>query len=252
MGHVQKVLVRGQALSDGISVDSSDKRIFWTNMGVPGKNDGVALSANLDGTDSQTIVAHGTIDTPKQLALDTASKEDAAAARDARNWCIGITIAPSLGKFYWTQKGPSKGGRGVFSLPRLRLPRGRGSTRDDIQVILGGLPEPVDLAIHEETRTFYCTDRGELPLGNSLNRVRLDDGCLPVASTSRPRYEVLSRNLTEAIGLELDLPGNRIFLTDLDSKLYQCDVTEITGSSHYAMRTKHCPGSPFFDEGIGR
>lgn len=31
---------------------------------------------------------------------------------DATKWCVGITVAPTLGKFYWTQKGPPKGGKG--------------------------------------------------------------------------------------------------------------------------------------------
>jgi hypothetical protein len=32
--------------------------------------------------------------------------------RDQTRWCVGITIDPKLGKIYWTQKGPTKGGLG--------------------------------------------------------------------------------------------------------------------------------------------
>ncbi|KAL2828384.1 hypothetical protein BDW59DRAFT_170906 [Aspergillus cavernicola] len=250
-GRVSKVLATGQALPDGIAVDPSTKRIFWTNMGIPGKDDGAVLSANLDGTDIQTVVTPGTINTPKQLALDTTSrkvyfcdreglrvnrcnydgsefevlvqagdpKEAVDATRDAMNWCVGITVAPSIGKFYWTQKGPSKGGQGRIFCANISTPHGQSaSTRDDIQCILSNLPEPIDLEIDEETHTLYWTDRGELPFGNSLNRLRLD---LP--STPRLGYEVLNRNLNEAIGLKLDLANNSIYVTDLGGNLYCCD-----------------------------
>ncbi|PLB52884.1 hypothetical protein P170DRAFT_444770 [Aspergillus steynii IBT 23096] len=254
-GQVQAVLAAGQALPDGIAVDPSSQRIFWTNMGIPGKRDGAVFSANLDGADVRTVVAPGTINTPKQLTLDTTSKKiyfcdreglcilrcnyDGSAfevlvqagdptktsdAQDARNWCVGITVAPDLGKMYWTQKGPSKGGKGRILCADMLTPEGQtASTRDDIRCILSGLPEPIDLEIDEESRVLYWTDRGELPFGNSLNRLRLDRFGLPLPYMSDLGYEVLSRNLNEAIGLKLDLPNNSIYLTDLGGTLYRCD-----------------------------
>ncbi|KAI9037571.1 putative 3-hydroxyacyl-CoA dehydrogenase [Aspergillus affinis] len=254
-GNVQKVIATGQALPDGIAVDPSNKRIFWTNMGIPGKDDGAVFSANLDGTDIQTVVAPGTINTPKQLALDLTSKKvyfcdreglrvircnydgsefevlvqagdpsNAVESQDALNWCVGITVAPRLGKFYWTQKGPSKGGQGRIFSASITTPQGQSvSTRDDIQIILRGLPEPIDLEIDEDTRTLYWTDRGELPFGNSLNRLCLDHFGFPLPSPSRLGYEVLNRNLNEAIGLKLDLSKNSIYLTDLGGNLYRCN-----------------------------
>lgn len=251
-GQVQKVLATGQALPDGIAVDPRSKRIFWTNMGIPGKNDGAVLSANLDGTGIQTVVAPGVINTPKQLALDTTSKKvyfcdreglrvircnfdgsefevlvqagDAKDPQDALKWCVGIAVAPSIGKFYWTQKGPSKGGQGRIFCANIDTPEGQsGSTRDDIRPILSGLPEPIDLEVDEESRALYWTDRGEIPLGNSLNRLRLDHFGLPVPQMSNMGYEVLNRNLNEAIGLKLDLANNSIYMTDLGGNLYRCD-----------------------------
>lgn len=253
-GQMQKVLTTGQALPDGVVVDPSSKRVFWTNMGVPGKEDGAVLSANLDGTDVQTIVAPGAINTPKQLALDAESKKlyfcdreglrvircnfdgtgfevlietgdpKAPDAEDVLKWCVGIAVAPSLGKFYWTQKGPSKGGKGRIFCANISTPEGKSaSTRDDIQCILSNLPEPVDLEIEEETRVLYWTDRGEIPFGNSLNRLYLDHFGLPLPHTSCIGYDILSRNLNEAIGLKLDIPNNSIYLTDLGGNLYRCD-----------------------------
>lgn len=253
-GNVQRVLTTGQALPDGIVVDPSSKRVFWTNMGAPGKEDGTVLSANLDGSDVQTVIAPGVINTPKQLALDAESKKlyfcdreglrvircnfdgtefevliqagdpYALDAGDVMKWCVGIAVAPSLGKFYWTQKGPSKGGKGRIFCANISTPEGKSaSTRDDIRCILSNLPEPIDLEIDEEARALYWTDRGEIPFGNSLNRLHLDHFGLPLPHKSRLGYDILNRNLNEAIGLKLDLPNNSIYLTDLGGNLYRCD-----------------------------
>ncbi|PKY00359.1 hypothetical protein P168DRAFT_244397 [Aspergillus campestris IBT 28561] len=238
-GRVQRVLAKGQALPDGIAVDPNSKRMFWTTMGIPGKEDGAVLSANLDGTDTQTIVPPGAINTPKQMTMDTTSqklyisdregsgggpKGTSDAAQTPMNWCVGITVAPQFGKFYWTQKGPSKSGQGRIFSANIMTPEGQSaSSRDDIRCILGGLPEPIDLEVDEESKTLYWTDRGELPIGNSLNRLHLDQFGHPLPSMSPLGYELLTRNLHEAIGLKLDLPNNNIYLTDLGGHLYRCD-----------------------------
>lgn len=128
-GKVQRVLVRDQSLPDGLAVDTAIRRMFWTCMGVPGETDGTVHSANLDGSDIQTLVTAGTINTPKQLTIDAAAKQvyfsDREGLRvfrcrydgsnlelliesgqrylhgqDATRWCVGIAVAPRLGKFY--------------------------------------------------------------------------------------------------------------------------------------------------------
>src|SRR4029077_8263965 len=133
-GSGKKVLASGYVLPDGIVVDVEAGHIYWTNMGVPNKNDGYIERADLDGGNRTTIVPRGATFTPKQLHLEKASGKlywsdregmrvmranlDGSQVetlvetgrgdtdgRDQTRWCVGITIDPKLGKIYWTQKG---------------------------------------------------------------------------------------------------------------------------------------------------
>lgn len=111
-------------------------------MGNPSANDGAILSCNLDGTDLNEIVRQGSVLTPKQLTVDNTNSKlyfvDREGMRimrcdfdgsglqvlvktgdwqvdshmlDPTRWCVGVTVLSAIGKFYWTQKGPSKGGK---------------------------------------------------------------------------------------------------------------------------------------------
>ncbi|PYH99432.1 cytochrome P450 [Aspergillus ellipticus CBS 707.79] len=250
-GKRHTVLVPNQLLPDGITIDPSTNRIFWTCMGIPGKHDGAVYSSTLDGSDIRPIVPVGTVNTPKQITIDRTAKklyfsdrEGSAVYRcnldgsdletlvsrgnkedgsDIRDWCVGIAVAPRFNRSYWTQKGPSKGGQGRILSASIDAPPGvlTENGKDDGLCILNGLPEPIDLEIEEEKGELYWTDRGGLSLGNSLNRMRLDGEGLPVgAATER---EVLVRNLREAIGLSLDRETGDIYLTDLSGCIYRCD-----------------------------
>lgn len=66
-GQKARVLVDNLPLPDGIDISKQTNRIYQTNMGVPNKNDGTVMSANLGGTDIKMIVAPRRIYTPKQL-----------------------------------------------------------------------------------------------------------------------------------------------------------------------------------------
>jgi hypothetical protein len=254
-GKLQKAILKGQCLPDGLAVDSTSRRMFWTCMGVPGKLDGAVYSANVDGTDLKTLVAPGVVNTPKQLVLDSAAQAvyfcDREGCRvyrcafDGSNleilvdeyrqgltpeeasyrWCVGVAVSPSQGKFYWTQKGPSKGGHGRIFCANITTPIGQSAdAREDVQCILSDLPEPIDLEVHEPSRTLYWTDRGELPRGNSLNRMRLGEDGLPLPTDSARKHEIITRNLNEAIGLKLDTVNSHVYLTDLGGSIYRCDL----------------------------
>ncbi|CAP95426.1 hypothetical protein E8E15_009993 [Penicillium rubens] len=254
-GKLQKPILKGQPLPDGLAVDTTSGRMFWTCMGVPGKTDGAVFSANVDGTDIKTLVAPGTVNTPKQLALDSTAQSvyfsdregcrvyrcafdgsnlevlidntgrDLTPAKRVSKWCVGVAVSPRQGKFYWTQKGPSKGGEGRILCADIATPKGQSTAaRGDIQCILSGLPEPIDLEVDETSRILYWTDRGEIPWGNSLNRARLGKDGLPLSTSSPRGYEILTRGLNEAIGLKLDSINSYIYLTDLGGSIYRCDL----------------------------
>ncbi|KAL6879315.1 hypothetical protein J3F83DRAFT_768563 [Trichoderma novae-zelandiae] len=256
VGKPPKVLVEKQPLPDGVGIDRPSGRMFWTNMGVPGKPDGSVCSANLDGTEVCTIIAPGTINTPKQLAVESVSKKvyfcdreglsvfrsnldgselerlirngspgNEEDVRDAANWCVGIAVSPKLGKFYWSQKGPSKGNKGRVFCADIATPPGQSAqTRDDVRCLAENLPEPVDLDVNEDTNALYWVDRGEIPFGNSLNRLQLGKDELAAKTASSGAHEVLTRHLKEGIGLKLDAKNGRIYMTDLGGRIYQCDL----------------------------
>jgi hypothetical protein len=137
-------------------------------------------------------------------------------------WCVGIALSPSLNKFFWTQKGPSKGSMGrIFSasLPSTDSPDVKIT---NVQCLLENLPEPIDLEFDEKTRSLYWTDRGELPRGNTLNRIQLSEDGAKVSGAK----EILAKKFHEAIGLKLDLSRRQVFVTDLGGSIYRCKIDE--------------------------
>ena len=247
-GSDRKVIVNDLAhLPDGIVVDVERGHIFWTNMGVPHLNDGSVERADLDGGNRKTIASAGGTFTPKQLHLDKengklywsdregmrvmranldgsqvetlvdTSQGDARPGRDARKWCVGITVDPKRRQIYWTQKGPDNAGQGKICRAGVEIPRGEtAANRSDIEVFFDLLPEPIDLELDLEHRVLYWTDRGDPPRGNTVNRASID--VKPAA------LEIVFDHLMEGIGVALDVPGNRMFMTDLAGSVYSANL----------------------------
>src|SRR5260370_7738337 len=118
------------------------------------------MRANLDGSQAETLVETGRGETD---------------ARDQTRWCVGITIDPQLGKIYWTQKGPTKGGLGRLCRANIDIPSGESpASRSDIEVLFGQLPEPIDLELDVASRVLYWTDRGDPPPANTPHPDPLD------------------------------------------------------------------------------
>jgi hypothetical protein len=244
-GSDRKTIITNGRLPDGIAVDVEAGHIYWTNMGVPPLNDGSIERADLDGGNRKVIVPQGVTHTPKQMHLDKANgklywcdREGMRVMRanldgsqvetlvergrgdkdqlDETRWCVGITIDPKLGKIYWTQKGATKGGVGRIFRANIEIPKGETPTnRSDIELLFDHLPEPVDLELDLANRILYWTDRGDPPRGNTVNRVPIDIKVAP---------EIVVTHLMEGIGIALDVPGNRMFVTDFAGSIYSADL----------------------------
>lgn len=254
-----KTLVSAQLTPDGIDISLSAGKLFWTSMGNPAQNDGAIFSASLDGSDVTEIVSRGKVHTPKQLTIDNKNEkiyfsdreglgvwrcnfdgsELEAVVRsgdwhceadiaDQTKWCVGVTVSPSTGKFYWTQKGPSKGNKGrIFRANIDFIPGETAKNRTDIELLLQNLPEPIDLDIDQIDGMLYWTDRGELPLGNSVNRAKVTNlKAITGNATSLPNkdYSLIVRNLHEAIGIKVDQTNRQFYTTDLGGAVYRFDM----------------------------
>jgi len=244
-GGDRKVIVADCRHPDGIAVDVAAGHIYWTNMGVFDLNDGSIERADIDGNNRKVIIPEGSTFSPKQIHLDKKNGKlywcdregmrvmranlDGSQAetlvetgrgdadrRDQTRWCVGITIDPQLGKIYWTQKGPTKGGLGRLCRANIDVPSGESpANRSDIEVLFDQLPEPIDLELDLANRVLYWTDRGDPPRGNTVNRAPIDKKAVP---------EILITHLMEGIGIALDVPGNRMFVTDFAGSIYSADL----------------------------
>jgi hypothetical protein len=249
-GSDRKTIVTDCHLPDGIVVDAEAGHIYWTNMGIPNLNDGSIERADIDGKNRKTIVAQGETHTPKQIILDKKGgklnwcdregmrvmrcKLDGsqletlieagrgeADRRDQTRWCVGLTIDQKFGQIYWTQKGPDNAGLGRIFRASVEIPAGQtAATRSDIEIFFDGLPEPIDLELDHTNRVLYWTDRGDPPRGNTVNRASIDNK--PVEP------EIVVTHLMEGIGIALDVPNDRMFVTDFAGSIYSA---RLDGSS---------------------
>jgi hypothetical protein len=254
-GSERKVIVDGCHLPDGIAVDTAAGHIYWTNMGTsPGTNDGSIERADLDGGSRRMIVPPGATFTPKQIQIDKKNDKlywcdregmrvmrcnlDGSRIetlietgrgdtdrRDQTRWCVGITLDPERRHIYWTQKGPDNGELGRIFRAGLDLPWGQSADeRTDIEVFFDRLPEPIDLELDLENRVLYWTDRGDPPRGNTVNRASID------AKPQAP--EIVLTHLMEGIGIALDIPHKRMFVSDFAGSLY---VAGLDGSKERTL-----------------
>jgi hypothetical protein len=234
-------LVTGCRLPDGVAIDPASGYMYWTNMGVPHRNDGSIERADLDGGNRRFIIPEGGTFTPKQLHLETSTGklywsdregmrvmranvdgsqietliltgEGEEQRHDPSNWCVGIAVDPIRGHIYWTQKGADELGQGRIFRARTEMFRGQTPAgRLDVELLFGGLPEPIDLEIDLEHRMLFWTDRSDPPRGNSVCRTPIDGPFNP---------QILFGHLTERIGMALDVPRDRMFISDLAGSIY--------------------------------
>jgi hypothetical protein len=249
-GSDRKVILSGCRMPDGVVVHLEAGHIYWTNMGVPNRNDGSIERVDLDGQNRVTIIGEGKTFTPKQLQLEKKSGKlywcdregmrvmrsnldgsdvetlvdtsngDARPGTDLTKWCVGIAVDPDRGQIYWTQKGSDDAGKGRLFRAKIDMPSGENTAnRTDIELLFDGLPEPIDLELDLKNRLIYWTDQQDPPRGNTVNRASMD-----ADFKKRPAPEILLAHLMEGIGIALDFKGDRMFLTDLAGSIYSAKL----------------------------
>ncbi|CDO08885.1 hypothetical protein C1S82_14845 [Mycolicibacterium cosmeticum] len=245
---------------DGIIVDEAEGYAYFTLMGRPDTplepaheppftaRNGSIQRVALTGGAPEIVVDRGRFTTGKQLATDPRTgrlfwcdREGGAVYRCERDGtavtrlidnanadlpaaereCVGIAVDPTNDWLYWTQKGPSDGGKGRILRAPLDIPQGTPpEARTDIEILWDGLPEPIDLELNEEHQILYWTDRGTPPNGNTLNRAHVpepgDRGVTP---------DIIAHGFSEAIGVALDLPNNVAYVSDLSGAIRQVDLS---------------------------
>lgn len=248
-------LVGNLRAPDGIDVATSTQRMYWTLMGNAKENDGAIQSAKLDGSDVQYVLQPGEVHTAKQMIIDQENNKiyfcdreglrvmrcnldgtqretlyqsgdwqtEPEKVADAAFWPVGIAVSKRLKKFFWTQKGHSKAGEGRIFSAGLDMPAGASpANRTDVETVIDGLPECIDLEFDDEEGELYWTDRGELPLGNTLNKKRLI-GAAPEAEKLFGR-EIIAQGLGEGIGLRLDKANKCLYVADMAGHLWRCST----------------------------
>ena len=246
-GNLLRTLVESTGgTPDGVAVDPVRRQIYWTNMGEHWEqNDGFIERIDFDGSNRTMIIPKGGTTTPKQLELDLTNRliywcdregmrvmrsnmdgsdirtlvvagQGIEDQKDETNHCVGIAVDHRRRQLYWTQKGAPNSGTGRILRTGIDLPSGEGpGNRTDIDVVLDRLPEPIDLEIDADGDWLYWTDRGDPPKGNTLNRINIAND-----HNGDDMLEMLDGNLKEGIGLALDNPNSRVFVTDLGGNIY--------------------------------
>jgi hypothetical protein len=236
-----KTLVAGCRLPDGIAVDVEAGHLYWSDMGVSNRNDGKIERADLGGGNRSTVVPQGATFTPKQIHLDQKNRKlywsdregmrvmranldgsrietlvetgrGDADRNNSSNWCVGIAVDTDRGHIYWMQKGGDNAEHGRIFRANIEIPSGQTpANRRDITTFLEGLPEPIDLELDLANRVLYWTDGGHPPRGTTVNRAPIDG--------KLTQHRVLS-DLMEGIGIALDVPGERMFVTEQGGAIY--------------------------------
>ncbi|MGB3604846.1 hypothetical protein [Gordonia sp. (in: high G+C Gram-positive bacteria)] len=226
-----------------------DGTIYWTTMGRPTRLAGIDGEAafdysapngglhamGVDGTGRRDLLPAGTVTSGKQLATDNrgrlywADREGMRVAScrldgseygdlivnapepDRMAECVGVAVDGDY--LYWSQKGPSKGGRGRIFRAGLTVPAGESpERRSDIETLWSGLPEPIDLQVVDGI--LYWTDRGAEPDGNTLNRAPI-----PAPGEAGSPPEIMARGLQEAVGLAVDPRAGLAYVSDLSGSI---------------------------------
>ncbi|KZP27102.1 hypothetical protein FIBSPDRAFT_853696, partial [Athelia psychrophila] len=212
-------------------------------------NDGYLVRAAADGTGVDDIVLDGrpersswcliqrwrgcTGQTGSTCASCGYGLDGSEEREDGTGHCVGVPVSTTREMLYWTQKAKAHQGRILranIDIPPTQTP----ASRTSIRTLYANLPEPIDFDLDAASQTLNWTDRGDLPLGSMCSRDvsapfepnanDANDANDAAAAKAPSRDTVLAGKFHEAIGLSLDLPGQRAFVADLNGSVYAVDL----------------------------
>lgn len=261
-GKKETILEITNGTPDGIWIDRTTQKIYWTIMGKmtdPPEGyfakDGSIECCDLDGNNHATLVGDGVVTTPKQVVgnedtdrLYWCDREGMAVMScltnglgfevllqhekkdsdpyEVEKHCVGIALDLKKEYIYWTQKGPAKGGKGKIF--RVNLSQQYPVKESDIELLISDLPEPIDLEFGHRTGKLYWTDRGASPYGNSLN-------CAEVSKSGKlTNHKIIVTGLREGIGLAVDEDENVAYTSDLGGYIRKISLPD--GSEHIILK----------------
>ena len=261
-GSDRKVILSGCRIPDGVVVDLEAGHIYWTNMGVPNRNDGSIERADLDGRNRKTIVPEGGTFTPKQLHLerksgklywcdregmrvmrsnldgsnietlvDTSNGEERPGT-DLTKWCVGIAVDPDHGEIYFS--------RSSLASQPLHWTQKESDNAGKGRIFRAKIDIPKRETAANRTDIELLYDGLPEPIDLELDRKNrliywTDRGDPPGGNTinrapmdadSKKRREpdILLTHLMEGIRIALDFKGDRMFLTDLAGSIYSAKL----------------------------
>jgi len=261
-GSNEKVLATGSIViePDGIEVDVSAGKMYWTDMGPGGAadksvadKDGRIMRADLDGRNIETLVHKGITTTPKQLTLDVAggkvywcdrgdvgdknvdpkimranldgSEVEILVSTDLMS-PVGIALDLANGKVYFTD-------RYANNIKRANL------DGTDVEIVVKDTEYPVDLAIDYKSRSIYWTAREAGGIyradvdGNNIDGT----GLAPIIS-----------GILAPIGVTIDRENNKLYYTEVIVKAQSGHIwqSDMDGSNARKIATTMMPLGLFY------
>lgn len=227
---------------DGVAVDfdADGGHVYWTNMGSPlgGAMNGSLQRARLDGSQVEGIVPVGSINTPKQMTIDHVNHKLYFCDREgAKVWranldgseleilasdhdfvqLVGIALDVPKKQFYFTDRMAKKIRRASFDMPAGETAQNRSDIEELVAISENAMP--IDLDVDLGKRQIYWTDR---VLG-TVQRAGMD---LPMGATSANRkdIETLVMNVTDSIGISLDLEDGVFYFGQLNGTVWRVNL----------------------------
>ena len=247
-GSDRKVIVTDCHLPDGIVVDVGRRPYLLDQHGPsPSTNDGSIERADLDGRNCRVIVPQGVTHTPKQIHLDKDGGklywcdregmrvmranldgsqvetlvETGRGDKDRRDQTTVVRRnhhrSEASGKSTGRKKVRTMAGWAVSSAPISTFPKARPpANRSDIEVLFDQ-PAGTHRSRARSGEPRALLDRPRRPSARQHRQSRTDR-----QKAAAP--EIVITHLMEGIGIALDVPGNRMFVTDFAGSIYSADL----------------------------